>query len=215
MPVGTLPWAATNEFKILQYRVLRSQSKHHGRRWMSHSQYNVTPGGLYLDPIAEAVATESRFRREVAQLTLSLEGIQKLEKGSKRSTKNESSQIWFSLEELEGLPLSLQAKLAKGEPKTPHEGKLALSHQITSSADIIKYLVKPAVHKRLFIWNENRNNGIAPIMNEIIEARTEFARIGGAITYFDCSPKRSLMHSQSVNSFIDETKRLVEASITK
>jgi len=97
---------------------------------------------------------------------------------SRRLTE-EKGGIWFTPEELEGVPEDVVSGLKRGEAGSENEGKLFLTYKYTDLFPTLKYAVSAETRKRVFMGNENKCNENAPLFKETITLRDEKARLLG------------------------------------
>ncbi|KAH8911575.1 metalloendopeptidase-like protein [Coniochaeta sp. PMI_546] len=95
-------------------------------------------------------------------------------------TKNlneENGGIWFTPEELDGVPKDVLDGLEKGTGE--NEGKLKLSFKYPDLFPTLKFAKNPETRKKLFIDNENKCNENVPLFKEAVVLRDEAARLLG------------------------------------
>ena len=97
---------------------------------------------------------------------------------SKRLSE-ENGGIWFTPEELLGVPADVLSGLKKGEPGTENEGKLFLTYKYPDSIPTSKYAVSAETRKHVFLGQENKCNDNSPLFREAILLRDEKARLLG------------------------------------
>ena len=91
----------------------------------------------------------------------------------------ENGGLWFSAEELHGVPNDVLSTLKKAEAGTENEGKLFLTFKYPDLFPTMKYAVSAETRKRVFLGNENKCNDNAPLFKEAIILRDEQARMLG------------------------------------
>lgn len=91
----------------------------------------------------------------------------------------ENGGIWFTPDELEGVPEDVVSGLKKGEAGSENEGKLFLTYKYPDLFPTMKYAVSAEVRKRVFLGNENKCNENVPLFKEAITLRDEKARMLG------------------------------------
>ena len=91
----------------------------------------------------------------------------------------ESGGIWFTPEELLGVPEDVLSGLKKGEPSSENEGKLFLTYKYPDLFPTLKYAVSAETRKRVWLGNENKCNNNSPLFKEAIQLRDEKARLLG------------------------------------
>ncbi|EOO01216.1 putative metallopeptidase protein [Phaeoacremonium minimum UCRPA7] len=95
-------------------------------------------------------------------------------------TKNlneENGGLWFTKEELDGVPEDLVDGLEKGTGE--NDGKVKLSFKYPDLFPTLKFAKNPETRRKLFIANENKCNQNAPLFKETILLRDEAARMLG------------------------------------
>ena len=119
-----------------------------------------------------ATAGYQRDRYKQIQMRLS-----ELSMNFLKNLNEESGGIWFTLDELNGVPEDVIDTLKKGGAE--NDGKLWLTFKDPDLFPTLKYATNAETRKRLFIGNENKCNQNAPLLQEIIQLRDEAARILG------------------------------------
>lgn len=94
-----------------------------------------------------------------------------------KNLNEEQGGIWFTPEELEGVPEDLVASLKKGEGE--NAGKVWLTFKYPDLFPTLKYANNAQTRQRLFVDNENKCNQNVPLFREAILLRDEAARILG------------------------------------
>lgn len=94
-----------------------------------------------------------------------------------KNLNEEDGGIWFSKEELNGVPEDVLSTLKKGEGE--HEGKLRLTFKYPDLFPTLKYATNAATRKKVFIENENKCNQNVPLFREAVILRDEAARLLG------------------------------------
>ena len=142
---------------------------------------------------------------------------QRLSALSTECTKNfasESSGLWLSSTELNGLPLSTLAGLRKGGEKS---GKVWLSMKLPDYNAAMKYVDSPAIRKQVFMAFENKCNVNAPLLKEMVLLRDEAARLLGFRNHAHATVQDRMANSPKfVESFLaDLRSNLTPASRTE
>lgn len=119
-----------------------------------------------------ALPKDERARFKEIKKELSTLGIE----FSKRLNE-ENGGIWFTPEELKGVPDDVLAGLKKGEGE--NEGKLWLTFKYPDLFPTMKYAVNPETRKAVFLGNENKCNENSELFKKAIELRDEKARLLG------------------------------------
>lgn len=94
-----------------------------------------------------------------------------------KNLNEENGGIWFTPEELDGVPDDVLSGLKKGEGE--NEGKLRLSFKYPDLFPTLKYATNSAVRQKIMIANENKCNQNVPLFREAILLRDEAARLLG------------------------------------
>ena len=89
----------------------------------------------------------------------------------------EKGGIWFTREELDGVPEDVLSTLTKGEGE--NVGKLRLTFKYPDLIPTMKYATNMATRQKLYIDNENKSNQNVPLFKEAILLRDEAARLLG------------------------------------
>ena len=91
----------------------------------------------------------------------------------------ENGGIWFTPEELTGVPEDVLSGLSKGDPDSENKGKLRLTFKYPDLFPTMKYAVNPETRKKVFLGNENKCNENSKLFKKAIELRDEKARLLG------------------------------------
>lgn len=94
-----------------------------------------------------------------------------------KNLNEEHGGIWFTPEELDGVPNDVVSGLEKGEGE--NEGKVKLSFKYPDLFPTLKYATNAATRKKVLIDNENKLNQNVPLFREAILLRDEAARLLG------------------------------------
>ncbi|EED20714.1 metallopeptidase MepB [Talaromyces stipitatus ATCC 10500] len=94
-----------------------------------------------------------------------------------KTLNEENGGIWFTREELDGVPEDVLSGLEKG--KDENEGKLRLTFKYPDLFPTLKYAKNAETRKRVSIGNENKCNSNAPLFKEAMVLRDEAARLLG------------------------------------
>lgn len=94
-----------------------------------------------------------------------------------KNLNEEQGGIWFSKEELDGVPDDVVDGLKVGEGE--NEGKLWLTFKYPDLFPTLKYATNAETRKRVFVENENKCNDNVPLFREAILLRDEAARLLG------------------------------------
>ncbi|PSN69222.1 zincin [Corynespora cassiicola Philippines] len=94
-----------------------------------------------------------------------------------KNLNEEQGGLWFTPEELDGVPDDLVSSLKKGEGE--NEGKIWLTFKYPDLFPTLKYANNAETRKRVFVENENKCNQNVPLFREAILLRDEAARLLG------------------------------------
>jgi len=94
-----------------------------------------------------------------------------------KNLNEEDGGIWFTKEQLDGVPADVIDTLQKGTGE--NEGKVRLSFKYPDLFPTLKFAKNPDVRKQLFIDNENKCNQNVELFKEAILLRDEAARLLG------------------------------------
>jgi metallopeptidase MepB len=94
-----------------------------------------------------------------------------------KNLNEEQGGLWFTKEELDGVPDDLVSSLKKGEGE--NEGKVWLTFKYPDLFPTLKYAKNAEVRQKVFVKNENKCNENVPLFREVVLLRDEAARILG------------------------------------
>lgn len=94
-----------------------------------------------------------------------------------KNLNEENGGIWFTREELDGLPGDVLSTLTKGDGE--NAGKLRLTFKYPDLFPSLKYANNPATRQRMLIDNDNKVNQNVPLFKEAVLLRDEAARLLG------------------------------------
>ncbi|EPE24672.1 Metalloproteases (zincins), catalytic [Glarea lozoyensis ATCC 20868] len=129
-----------------------------------------------------------------------------------RHIREDDSGLWFTPEELEGLPQTSLWRLRQGRTGTENEGKFWLSFNTVDLNFALTYVENPEIRKRIFIGSENRCHKNTPIVEEIIYLRAETAALLGFDHHVDFMTADRMMDSKSIESFLGNLSSQVSAT---
>lgn len=142
-----------------------------------------------------------RFREVKKQLSELMIVFQK-------TLMEENGGVWFTQDELHGVPGSVISNLEKGASGTEHEGKVRATFKYPDIFPILKYATNAATRKKIFVANENRCNSNVPLFKEITLLRDEGARLLGYKNYATMRIEDKLMKTpENVDGFLSNIYR--------
>ncbi|KAK8105518.1 peptidase family M3 [Apiospora kogelbergensis] len=127
-----------------------------------------------------------------------------------KNLNEENGGVWFTKEELDGVPSDVVEGLEKGTGE--NEGKVRLSFKYPDLFPTLKFAKNPETRKRVFIANENKVNDNLPLFKETIVLRDEAARMLGypnhaALRIEDKMAKTT----DTVNTFLSDLRQRLTA----
>ncbi|KAF2098814.1 metallopeptidase MepB [Rhizodiscina lignyota] len=94
-----------------------------------------------------------------------------------KTLNEENGGLWFTREELDGVPADLIDSWDQGTAE--NEGKVRLTFKYPDLFPTLKYAKNPEIRKKLTVANENKCNDNVPLFREAVILRDEAARILG------------------------------------
>ncbi|KAI9654186.1 MAG: hypothetical protein M1829_000968 [Trizodia sp. TS-e1964] len=123
-----------------------------------------------------------------------------------KNLNEENGGIWFTPEELEGVPEDVVSSLKKGENE--NVGKLWLTFKYPDMFPALKYGKNSAVRKKIFIDSENKCNINVPLFRETVILRDEAARLLGYPNHAAFKIEDKMAKTpQTVNEFLGDLRR--------
>jgi metallopeptidase MepB len=134
-------------------------------RFLDKQYKGFIRNGLGLD--AEKRARFMEIKKELSTLSIEFS----------KTLGEENGGIWFTPEELKGVPQDVISTLKKGEGE--NEGKLFLTFKYPDFIPTMKNAVEPETRKKVFLGNENKCNENVARFKKALELRDESARLLG------------------------------------
>ncbi|KAK8028319.1 peptidase family M3 [Apiospora marii] len=127
-----------------------------------------------------------------------------------KNLNEENGGVWFTKEELDGVPADVVEGLEKGTGE--NEGKVRLSFKYPDLFPTLKFAKNPETRRKVFIANENKVNDNLPLFKETIVLRDEAARMLGypnhaALRIEDKMAKTT----DTVNTFLSDLRQRLTA----
>ena len=94
-----------------------------------------------------------------------------------KNLNEENGGLWFTNEELDGVPEDVISTLMKGEGA--NAGKLRLTFKYPDLFPTLNYAKNPVTRQKVYIDNENKSNQNVPLFKEAVLLRDEAARLLG------------------------------------
>lgn len=127
-----------------------------------------------------------------------------------KNLNEENEGIWFTREQLDGVPEDVLSGLKKGEGE--NEGKLRLTFKYPDLFPTMKYAKNSDVRKRVMISNENKCNQNIPLFREAIVLRDEAARLLGYPNHAAFRVEDKMAKTpQTVDSFLGDLRSRLAA----
>ncbi|PGH09235.1 hypothetical protein AJ80_07712 [Polytolypa hystricis UAMH7299] len=96
-----------------------------------------------------------------------------------KNLNEEKGGIWFSREELDGVPEDVLGGFQKGEEGSENAGKVFLTFKYPDLFPTLKYATNAETRQKVFVANENKCNQNVPLFKEAVLLRDEAARLLG------------------------------------
>ncbi|KAM3519627.1 hypothetical protein NHJ13051_007372 [Beauveria bassiana] len=129
---------------------------------------------------------------------------------AQNNLNNETGGVWFTPEQLEGIPKTDidVGDLEKGTGD--NEGKVKADFKYTTSTPLLKYAKNETTRRDYYIAETNKVNQNAPIFQTIIELRDETARQAGFKDHADLTISAKMAKdSEKVKSFLADIRTRV------
>ncbi|KAF2763187.1 hypothetical protein EJ05DRAFT_496014 [Pseudovirgaria hyperparasitica] len=122
-----------------------------------------------------------------------------------KNLNEEKGGLWFTLEELEGVPRDVVDDLKKGEGE--NEGKVFLDFKYPSLFPTQKYALSPEVRRKVFVSNENKVNQNVPLFRDAVLLRDEAARLLGYKNHAEFRIEDKMAKTpKTVNDFLGDLR---------
>ncbi|WQF85729.1 Putative peptidase M3A/M3B catalytic domain, neurolysin/Thimet oligopeptidase, domain 2 [Colletotrichum destructivum] len=131
-----------------------------------------------------------------------------------KNLNEENGGIWFTPEELDGVPEDVIDGLEKGTAE--NEGKLKLSFKYPDLFPTLKFAKNPETRRKVFIQNENKCNQNVPLFKEAIILRDEAARMLGYPDHASLRIEDKMAKTtKTVNDFLGDLRSRLTAGGAK
>lgn len=122
-----------------------------------------------------------------------------------KNLNEEQGGIWFTREELDGVPEDVVDGLKAGEGE--NKGKLWLTFKYPDLFPTLKYATSAETRRRVFVENENKCNGNVPLFREAILLRDEAARLLGYNNHAEFRIEDKMAKTpKTVNDFLGDLR---------
>ncbi|RXG48793.1 hypothetical protein VDGE_07942 [Verticillium dahliae] len=131
-----------------------------------------------------------------------------------KNLNEEDGGIWFTPEELDGVPSDVVEGLAKGEGE--NDGKVKLTFKYPDLFPTLKYAKNPETREKVFIENENKCNQNVPLFAEAVTLRDEAARMLGYPNHAQLKIEDKMAKStDTVDEFLGDLRERLTAGGAK
>ena len=159
-----------------------------------HKKYLANGLGLRTGTEREAF---SGIKKRLNQLSIEFQ----------KNLNEEDSGIWFTPQELDGVPEDVLERLEKGQDEGPTKGKLRLTFQYPDYFPTMNYAKDGKIRKKVFLGYENKCNQNVPLFKETIVLRDKAARLLGYPDHATFRLEDKMITSPSkVNSFLADLR---------
>ncbi|KAH7304424.1 peptidase family M3 [Stachybotrys elegans] len=136
------------------------------QRLLEKDRKNFIQNGLGL-PKGEKRDRYKEIKTKLSQISIEFQ----------RNLNEEDGGLWFTLEELDGVPEGVTEGLEKGTGE--NEGKVRLTFKYTDLIPTLKFAKNPETRRKVFVSNENKCNQNVSLFQEAVLLRDESARLLG------------------------------------
>ena len=127
-----------------------------------------------------------------------------------KTLNEETGGLWFTREELDGIPEDVLSNLQKGTDE--NEGKVRLTFQYPDLFPALKYVKNAEARKTIYIENENKCVSNAPLFREAVNLRDEAARILGYKNHADYRLENKMAKNpKTVDDFLGDLRERLAA----
>ncbi|KAK9418427.1 putative Peptidase M3A/M3B catalytic domain-containing protein [Seiridium unicorne] len=131
-----------------------------------------------------------------------------------KNLNEEDDGLWFTKEELDGVPDDVVDGLNKG--KDENDGKIRLTFKYPDLFPALKFAKNPETRKKIFIANENKINDNVPLFREAILLRDEAARMLGYPNHAALRIEDKMAKEPAtVNTFLSDLRKRLAAGGVK
>lgn len=154
-------------FKLVDAALNRNEKLDpESRRLLEKEHKDFVRNGLGL-PDGPQRARFKEIKKRLSQLSIEFQ----------KNLNEENGGIWFTPEELDGVPEDVLSGLKRGEGE--NAGKVWLTFKYPDLIPTMKYATNPETRRQVMVSNENKCNQNVPLFREAIVLRDEAARLLG------------------------------------
>ncbi|KAL9611560.1 MAG: hypothetical protein Q9167_003807 [Letrouitia subvulpina] len=122
-----------------------------------------------------------------------------------KNLNEEAGGLWFTPEELAGVPQDVLTGFTKGEDE--NAGKLRMTFKYPDLFPTLKYCTDDETRKKIFMANENKCNQNAPLFRDAITLRDEAARLLGYPNHATFKIEDKMAKTpKTVDDFLDDLR---------
>ncbi|KAL1965905.1 hypothetical protein VTN77DRAFT_5038 [Rasamsonia byssochlamydoides] len=133
---------------------------------------------------------------------------------AQRNLNENNSGLWFTLQELEGIPEAVLSGLAKGHGE--NEGKVWLTFKKPHLNACLRHAVQSSTRKRMFLENERRCPENVELLQKIILLRHEAASLLGYPNHAAFKLKDTMAATEeTVSTFLERLQQKLTQQATK
>ncbi|KAH7353254.1 peptidase family M3 [Plectosphaerella cucumerina] len=133
-----------------------------------------------------------------------------------RNLNEETGGLWFTKEELDGVPSDVVDNLEKGKEGSEHDGKVKLTFKYPDLFPTLKYAKNADTRRKVFINNENKCNQNVPLFQEAVILRDEAARLLGYPNHAQLRIEDKMAKdTKTVNDFLSDLRSRLTAGGAK
>ena len=123
-----------------------------------------------------------------------------------KTLNEETGGLWFTRDQLDGMPVDLLDNLEKGTGE--NEGKIRLTFKYPDLFPALKYTKNAETRKTILIANENKCNSNVPLFREAVVLRDEAARILGYKNHAEFRLEDKMAKNpKTVNDFLGDLRQ--------
>ena len=125
----------------------------------------------------------------------------------RKNLNEENRAIWFSLQELDGVPDDVLGRLERGQDGGENEGKLRLTFQYPDYFPAMSHARSSETRKKVYLGYENKCNQNVPLFKETIVLRDEAARLLNYPNHATFRLENKMIKSPvEINAFLEDLK---------
>ncbi|RPA74369.1 zincin [Ascobolus immersus RN42] len=164
--------------------------------YLKKAHQSYIKNGMSLPEGSEERALFKKIKKELSELGIRFS----------KTLNEENGGIWFTKEELVGVPEDVISTLKVGEGE--NEGKIFLTYKYPDLLPTMKYCTNPETRRRLFLGNENKCDSNEKVFKDAVVLRDEKARLLGFDSHSDfVLSERMAKSKQKVQEFLGDLRQ--------